>query len=72
MFGLKRNNISFEISKIPKRKKLCLTITKDNQTNIVASFNSEQSAIDFMNVLEYVCFENKWDEVIKIWEDKNV
>ena len=67
--GFKRSDIGFYVGSFPTRKKPCLWVDKDGIGYKLGQFNNEQAAHDFMDILEYVCFGKKEDEVRKMFEE---
>ena len=58
--GIKRNGISVFVEHMPYRKKPCLTVQKGNCIYKVASFNSEETADWFMEIVEeMICNQEK-------------
>lgn len=50
--GITRNNISILVEHMPGRKKPCLTVQKGNCIYKVASFNSEETADWFLEIVD--------------------
>ena len=71
MFGLKRNDIEFCVSRLPGRRKPCLMVEHENAAYKLGQFNDMECAEEFFAILDYVCFGNNEDkarEIIKRWK----
>lgn len=68
MSGYRRGDIAFYVGKFPMRKKPCLWVEHGNTAYKLGQFNDEQSAKDFMAILNYVCFGNDEDKAYRIVE----
>ena len=51
----KKGDVVIAVSELPKRKKKCLLVGNDLAITKVASFDDDEAAEMFMNVLEYFC-----------------
>ena len=50
--GLKRNGVTVSVEHMPYRKKPCLAVQIDNTVYKVASFNSEETADWFLEIMD--------------------
>ena len=69
--GYRRGDISFYVGKSHLRKKPCLWVEHGIRAYKVGQFNDEQTATEFMEILDYVCFginEDKARRIIERWE----
>ena len=69
--GQRRSDIGFNIGKLKWRRKPVLFVEYDEKVYKVGQFKDEQTAYEFMQILDYVMLGNKEDkarDIIAGWE----
>lgn len=56
VMGVKRENKSIYVAKVPGRKKLCLVCGEKNTGTIVATFSSVEEVKLFEEYINFICF----------------